>query len=340
MAISSLSTQLAAGLADPANQLLIQSILGTSDAELISQTVQELCKLHLGQSITEVEFWEVSVSLTVGLRLGRDRVVVKFRSPNNITLETLQTVCQIQQGLSEQGFPAPRLVLMPMSYANCLMSVEQLLDQGENCDAHDPIIRRAMAHGLAEQIRLAESFQQLNLPRSRFHPTQLWEKPHNALFDFANTRRGAEWIDAIAAEAQAILQSYDAPLVVGHMDWSAKNMRFQNGRLSAVYDWDSLRLENELVIVGNAAKGFLATWYVEVGARVPTPEEVHQFIRDYEIAKGQAFTTADLRVITAAFIYSMAYTARCEHAIDPTGQKLNGSFRTALRNPLAYGFNA
>jgi hypothetical protein len=339
MATSSFLSQLTAGLADPENQLLIQSILGTNNAETISQTMQELCEVYLGQPIVEVEFWEVSVSLTIGLQLDRDRVVVKFRSPSHMTLETLQVVCQIQQTLAEQGFPAPRLVLMPMLYANSLVSVEQLLDCGENSDAHDPEIRRAMAHGLAEQIRFAQPFYQSNLPRSRFYPNQLWEKPHNALFDFERTRQGAEWIDRIAAQAQTVLQSYDAPLVVGHMDWSAKNMRFQNGQLSAVYDWDSLRLEHELVIVGNAAKGFLVTWYVEAGELVPTPEEMQQFVRDYEAARSQTFTAAELRVITAAFIYSMAYTARCEHALDPTGAKWVGSFRAGLQNYLAYGFN-
>ncbi|WNZ23034.1 hypothetical protein HJG54_09290 [Leptolyngbya sp. NK1-12] len=337
---TSLLAQLTAGLVESGNRQLVQSILGTTNPRKIAQLIQNFCQAHCHQQIAACEFWEVSVSLTVGLRLeNAQRIVLKFRSCNNITLETLQAVCRIQQALAEQGFPAARLVLWPRPYANSLVSIEQMLDQGENRDAHDPLIREAMAEGLVQQIQLAQPFvYQAGLPRSRFHPTQLWEKPHNALFDFERTRRGAEWIDQIASRAQAILRAYEAPLQIGHMDWSVKNMRFQQSQISAVYDWDSLRLEHEPVIVGNAAKGFLVTWYVETGTMVPTPEEVNQFVRDYETARDQPFTDVERKVVTAALIYSMAYTARCEHALDSTGKKLDGSFRAALRNASAYGF--
>ena len=33
-----------------------------------------------------------------------------------------------------------------------------------------------------------------------------------------------------------------AELVVGHHDWSGKHFRFADGRVTVVYDWDSLRL--------------------------------------------------------------------------------------------------
>lgn len=194
-----------------------------------------------------------------------------------------------------------------------------------------------MAIGLAQLNQLTQPFAALpHLPQSRFRPTQLWEKPHNALFDFERTQPGTEWIDAIAAQAQQMLLAYDAPLIVGHMDWSVKNMRFEQYHLSAVYDWDSLRLENELVILGNAIKGFLVTWYVDAGVMVPTPAEAKQFMQIYETARAQPFTAAEHQVITVAFIYSMAYTARCEHAIDPAGQIPADSFRTGLRNYRAY----
>jgi hypothetical protein len=249
----------------------------------------------------------------------------------------------VQQFLADQGFPAPQVIVMPLEEAGCFVSVEQLLDRGENGNAHHSQIRQAMATGLAQQIRLFQSIDAdrlellAELPRSRFHPAQLWEKPHNALFDFEKTATGAEWIDAIATRSQQVLRCYEAPLVIGHMDWSVKNMRFQaslqpNSQLSAVYDWDSLRFENELIIVGNAAKGFLTTWYLDVGTVVPTVSEAEQFIQDYETARAKPFTPTEQQVIRAALLYSMAYTARCEHALDPTGKKLDGSFRAGLRD--------
>lgn len=335
----SLLAALSAGLTDPTDQILVQSIFGTVDPQQIGQQIADLCRASLDQEISICEFWEVSVSFTIGLRLtSGQRTVAKFRSSDNITLPTLQAVCQVQEYLANCGFPAPQIILPPLQQGNTFASIETLLDEGENCDAHDPIVRRAMATGLAQQIQLAQSLVSLpNLPLSRLQSTQLWEKPHNALFDFERTCEGAEWIDLIAERTKAEYSNVNYPLRIGHMDWSVKNMRFHNGRLSAVYDWDSLRLENELVILGNTLKGFLTTWYVNVESIVPTPEEVNLFIQDYEFAREQTFTPSEQQKIRAAFLYSMAYTARCEHAIDPSGEQIRGSFREALQNYQAYG---
>lgn len=335
--VDSLTERLAAEM-DATDRILAESILGWAEPEPIAQQIASICQTHLHQDIVACHFWEVSVSFTIGLQLANgESVVLKCRSPENIALETLQAVCQVQQSLAEQGFPAPVILLPPVQSHGCLVSVEAMLREGDNENAHDPIVRQVMAAGLFELIQLACPFAQLpGLPVSRFRSAQLWEKPHNALFDFERTQSGAEWIDAIAQAAKTQLMNYDSPYVVGHMDWSIKNMRLKHKRLSAVYDWDSLRLENELVIVGNAINGFLVTWYVEVGSMVPTPEECQQFVLAYERARGQAFTAAERQVITAALMYSMAYTARCEHAIDPEGEKIWGSFRAALSHSQDY----
>lgn len=348
MALNQLVNRLSSEM-DATDRVLAESIFGTADPEYIAEQVQSICQAHLGQAIAANEFWDVSVSFTVGLRLANDqRIVLKFRSADNITLETLQAVCQVQQALAAQGFPCPQVLLFPIWNRNCWVTVEQLLNAGENGDAHEPNLRRAMAVGLAQLVQLTKSLTEAhsdvpNLPTSRFQQPQLWQKPHNTLFDFEKTQQGAEWIDAIAADAKQTLLDYHAPLIVGHMDWSAKNMRFQDNQLSAVYDWDSLRLENELVIVGNAAKGFLVTWYVDAGSLVPTPEECQQFVQDYEMARQQitgqqGLSATEREVIRAALVYSIAYTARCEHAVDPHDEMFANSFRVALKNHKSYVF--
>lgn len=336
--MSSVSLAQRLGTMDTTDRTLAESIFGFAEAEQIAASVIEIVQTHLHQQIDCCEFWEVSVSFTIGLRLSSgQRCVLKCRSPQNIRLDTLQAVCQVQQALADQGFPCPSLMVPPTQSGSCWISVETLLDAGENCDAHDSLVRRAMATGLAQQIQIAQTLPHtLPLPTSRFRAAALWEKPHNALFNFEKTQVGAEWIDAIAARAKAVLADHQAPLQIGHMDWSIKNMRVQNGQLSAVYDWDSLRLETEPVIVGNAAKNFLVTWYVEAGVMVPTPLEAHQFIHDYEQVRRTAWTIEERQTIAAALLYSMAYTARCEHAIDQTGEKWSGSFREALQNHSDY----
>jgi hypothetical protein len=158
----------------------------------------------------------------------------------------------------------------------------------------------------------------------------LWPEPHNALFDFEATAKGAEWIDEVAEEAKRIIDGFDDEVVVGHTDWSVDQMRFKSGEVSVVYDWDSVRLEREVVVLGTAAATFTATWRFGV-PNPPSTEETWLFVEDYEVARGNPFSGEERAAIAAATIYVMAYTARCEHALDQKGKDLPGSFREALR---------
>jgi hypothetical protein len=92
-------------------------------------------------------------------------------------------------------------------------------------------------------------------------------------FDFDATSVGAEWIDELAREARPGLDL--GPVVVGHTDWRAENMRFEDDRVTAVYDWESLRLAPEPVFVGAAALGpygrlWSTRWRIRPGASTPT----------------------------------------------------------------------
>ena len=325
---------------DDADQILVQSVLGTASPQVIAQSVDEFCRSHLGQGISYCEFWEFSISTTFGLRLHNgERVVVKARHLSNISLEALQAACHVQQALAAQGFPCPKIILPPTPLVAGVASVEELVDLGERGNAHQPKIRQAMAQGLANLVQQALPFVNVaGLAQNQLRRHPLWGKPHNALFDFERTSEGAEWIDAIATQAREIILSARRPLVLGHMDWSVKNLRFVDDRISVVYDWDSLRVEDELVLVGTSARQFLVTWYLDASPLVPTPEEARQFVQGYEVARDKAFTPNELKVIYAAMIDGMAYTARCEHAIDPTGKKYSGSFREALHNHVAYAY--
>ena len=150
-----------------------------------------------------------------------------------------------------------------------------------------------------------------------------------ALVDFGATEEGAEWIDEVAAQAKRALDSFDGKVVIGHTDWSVGQMRFKDGEVSVVYDWDSVRAEREVVVVGTAAATFTATWRFGV-PNPPSPEEAWSFVEEYEAARQSVFSEEERVAIAAAAIYVMAYTARCEHALDPEGKNLPGSFREVL----------
>jgi hypothetical protein len=187
-------------------------------------------------------------------------------------------------------------------------------------DAHDPAVRKEMARALAALVRMARPFlSSHDLPHSSWlhlPAGSLWKTPHHRRFDFEATAPGAEWIDAIAAEALAQLAIPVGERVVGHTDWSVKDFRFLDGEITAIYDWDSLAVEREPVIVGQAATHFTMTWRMPVRV-APDAGEVAAFVTDYEEARGSRFSPAERAAIDAAGTYSIAYTARCEHAIDP-----------------------
>jgi hypothetical protein len=103
---------------------------------------------------------------------------------------------------------------------------------------------------------------------------------HAPIFDCQATDAGAEWIDAIAAQAKP-LAAAPGELLVGPSDWSGKHFRFAEQRITAVYDWDSVRLGREAVIDGNAAMTFTTNFDMPELKLAPTPEEVRAFVDEY-----------------------------------------------------------
>ena len=69
-------------------------------------------------------------------------------------------------------------------------------------------------------------------------------------------------------------------------------------------------------------------------ANAPSYEEVLGFLADYEGARGAPFTLQERRRFGAACAFSLAYSARCSHAVDPRAGKQHdfppGTWRPAL----------
>jgi hypothetical protein len=91
-------------------------------------------------------------------------------------------------------------------------------------------------------------------------------------------------------------------------------MRFVDGRLTAVYDWDSLGVGLEPVLVGSISHAFTSNWGVVDWEHFPSLEEALSFIDEYEDARGSPFSADERAVAFASLTYTMAYTARCEHS--------------------------
>ena len=194
-----------------------------------------------------------------------------------------------------------------------------------------------MAAGLARFVAEADAHRGVDgLPRRSPPPEgALWGKPHNALFDFEATVRGAERIDEVARSAQRVMRRAGSRYVVGHSDWRAGNMRMGPDGIAVLYDWDSVFLDREAFVVGNAAANFRITSELDVPT-VPAAGEVAAFVREYEAARGTPFTPSELAEVEAGTTYLRAYAARCEHAIDPEGARWRGSWRESLERDGPY----
>ena len=282
-------------------------MLGTLDPEAIRARVRAL-----DPEAGEIFFFGASVGALFGIRrTDGTRVAMKVHKLHRDE-KYYDAVQMVQAALAETGFPAPR----PLGRQG-LVTWEEWLDAGDFRDAHEPDVRGAMAGALARFLELADAVGPR--PRRPFFPVggeALWPVPHNALFDFDATVDGAGWIDEIAAAAKPLRDAAVGREVLGHTDWSAKHLRFDEDlRPTAVYDWDSLDTQREPVLVGSAAGSF--TYTEELGDEVelwPTAEESLAFISDYEDARSTPFSEAERRAARAACVYLRAYAARCGHA--------------------------
>jgi hypothetical protein len=310
-------------------------VFGTTDPYEIACLLDAFCQQDLGAAVADVLFYESSIGAVCGLRLqdGR-RVVVKVHQPSH-TLEFLQAVVRVQRYLLTHDYPCTKPLLDPRPLANGLATIEEFVDEGEYCQADEPAVRRSMAEMLAWLIQLTGTPEAIpgvwpSLFDRRLPAGVTWPTPHSKLFDFEATAARAEWIDEIARQAQEIKLQGAGQLVLGHEDWGVKHFRFVGEKVRVIYDWDSLILEKEPDIVGHASVYFTYTEFFGE-YRLPNDEEARAFVADYEAARGRPFTYEEHQTLNAAKIYSLAYSARCEHALCPDETTFpEGSSRSML----------
>ena len=298
---------------------------GSADPARIAALVDGFARERLGSGIAGYLFCTASQGAPHGIVLddGR-RLVLKMHQPPGLNLDRFhdrRALASVQRALvflHERGFPCPRPVLGPVRLGKGLATVQEYLDTGQKGDGFDPACRRLIACGLRETIDLLKPLRE-ELPglRAFFQPRgRLYPQPHSKLFDFERTARGAEWIDEIARRAKSG-SVHAGPPVFGHADWRIEHLRFEHGRISASYDWESLQPMPETQLVGATAAAFTTDWSTGAGGKVPTVEAARAFVRDYEEARGRAFDAAERTAIFAMCVYTVAYGARCQHAMEP-----------------------
>lgn len=297
-----------------------RDVLGADQPTEIAAIFERFCLERLGASPSDALFYAASAGCVLGVRLASgDDVVIKAyqRRWERAFLDAVQAG---QERAAEGGLPCPRPLAAPIAIApgrTNLAVVESWLPDPGMRPGGSAAARAASAGGLSCQIALCRDLN--GSERLHRHPLRqsgagIYGQPHSPLFDFESTAAGAEWIDEVALEARQLRDQDDSTPIVAHTDWSARNVRFDDDGLLAVYDWDSLALVTESTALGQAAM----TWSVTAdpgGTEFPTRDSVLAYIDDYEKERGASFSRLQLRSARAAAAYVLAYTARCEHSL-------------------------
>ena len=292
-----------------------RAVFATDDPDDVAGHLDRYCSEHLGAEVADGLLYGASAGCTAGVRLADGRAVVVKAYQPTWTHDFLVDVVRTQRHLHLTGFPCPRPLAGPLPCGPALATAEELVpDPGMRVLATSAEMC-ASATALADLVARCAGFDATALAS---HPMRsddrpgLYPPPHNPIFDFSADETAAAWIDELAAAAKAARDAAPSAPVVGHSDWSARNVRISAAGLVTAYDWDSLTLVSEEVVVGQAA----ATWRSTGEAAdpiAPDRDEVLAYLAAYEAAAGRRL---DRRAVLGGALWALAYTARCEHALE------------------------
>lgn len=247
-----------------------------------------------------------------GLRLidGRD-VVVKARrdSPGRVA-----ACVAAQAALADDGFrcPAP---LTPVTTADRDLAVhaEEWLPGGNMLRGDGPDVARCYAAVFAD---LMARLGAVRVPPPLPSPHWLgWDHPGAGPWppirelDQCDQSAVPGFVVATAIRATRRLRDSESQLrALGHADFEAQNVRWNDRELMVVYDWDSLAWMPEAVLVGSASGVFASA---EVPTLAPL-ESSAAFIEEYQMTRGRRFTVNELELAWAASLWTTTHNARTE----------------------------
>jgi hypothetical protein len=295
-----------------------RAVFGPVTAQEIHTSLEGYVQQQLGCRIARIRFRAGRIDVVWGVDLddGRAVVIKTHRPPAD--LESLRVVTDALRLLSAADFPCPTPLSGPDHVDGHIVTTQTLLG-GDVPDGRDPANRLLLARGLAEHIELLRHHPDL-ISRAGAGPSWCryqagpWPVPHDTLVDFSRTAPGYEWLDQLGQRAAAqILAHRDAgAVVVGHADWYAGNTTVADGKLVGTFDWE-LVADTEPVIAG-----FAAACYGQRGTSaggLSTPEQVADFMRDYDAARAEPLTVDERRTAAAAAAWICAFNARWQVAL-------------------------
>ncbi|MCE7010204.1 phosphotransferase [Kibdelosporangium philippinense] len=278
------------------------------------------CVDQLGHEPISVLFELRSISAVYGLRLagGRD-IVVKARED-----EGREASCVAAQAwLAERGFPCARPITLAVSVGTLVVHAEESLPGGEMLLGESSDVAERYAAVFARLMtELADLAVDPPLPNPRWirwdhADSELW--PAIGFLDEQDQSVVPEHVIETANRVRKRLLAADLPCVLGHGDFEAQNLRWRNGDLWAVHDWDSLAWQPEAALVGAASGAFANS-----GPPTLAPiESSAAFLATYQDLRGRRFTAEEQEIAWAASLWTPVHNARWEslHGTAPVSRE-------------------
>lgn len=272
--------------------------------------VAHWCDQVLGARPAEILFRSGHLSVVVGVRLADDReVVVKIRPD----AARISGCVAVQGHLWASGFPCPRPLAGPRPIGSGETATAEEYVPGGVQLARDPRAPEQFARLLWQLIDRCSAFRmdrRLGPPPPWVEWDHLrsgiWPRADEGDDDF-NADPEPRWLDDVAARARSILLHFQAPDVVGHVDWELQNIRWHERRPLVVHDWDSAAARPEATIAGAASAEFTVSGEPPSAATIV---ETELFLDAYQQARGVAFTSEELSAAWAAGLWVRAFNAK------------------------------
>lgn len=267
------------------------------------------CADRLGDRPVRVLFEVRQMSEVFGLRLagGRD-VVVKAREDDGRAASCVAA----QAGLAERGLPCARPLTPAVGVGALAVHAEELVPGGEVLRGDSPDVAARYAAVFA---RLVDGLADLVVPPPLPNPRWVrWDHggpglwPGIGLLDEKDQALVPDHVVEVAERSRARLLAADLPRVLGHADYEAQNLRWRDGEVWVVHDWDSLAWLPEAALAG-AASGTFASALPPTLAPVASSAA---FLSTYQDHRGRRFTAEEQEVAWAASLWPAAHNARWE----------------------------
>ena len=310
-----------------------RAIFGDVSAAEVHAILDHYARRHLGSGIARVCFRSGRIDAVWGVELvdGRDVVVKAHRLPADVA--TIAAARDAMRLLSSVGYPCPAPLTGPDESEGRVLTAETLVE-GDVPDRQDPVVRGLLADGLARHIAILRQDPSL-VGRAGPGPSWCryqqgpWPVPHDSIVDFSSPARGYEWIDDFGRQAadQIIAHRDAAEVVVGHADWYGGNTVVADGALAGTFDWE-LVADTEAVVAGFAAAAYAASSTSSDG--LSTPEQVADFLRDYDTARGAPLSARERRSAAGAAAWILAFNARWLVALPDPEQRSDVSLVTMV----------